>query len=310
MDARSRTPPVNRLTATSGSAQTGYEFDASGNLSDVIGIAGGPVSYTTNGDGLRVSRTHDGNTAQLTWSTVSSLPLVLDDGTTTYVYGPNSSPVIAIDNATGSARYLSADLVGTPRLATDDAGSISGTASYDAYGNPIEHTGTMPALGYTAGLTDADTGLVYLRARSYDPTTGQFTTVDPAIDTTRQPYAYAGNNPVLNTDPTGLCVGMDGTPQDRACTTNDFFWAGLPAAIGQGIGVGITGFTDGFTFDLSAAVAPQETCRAQTADPFGYNWAHGIGSVDASVVAFLATRGRPGSVPAPARPAQITHEGV
>jgi RHS repeat-associated protein len=58
--------------------------------------------------------------------------------------------------------------------------------------------------GFTGNLTDAITGLLYLRARDYDPATGQFLTVDPALDSTHQPYAYAGNDPVLNTDPTGL----------------------------------------------------------------------------------------------------------
>jgi hypothetical protein len=47
---------------------------------------------------------------------------------------------------------------------------------------------------------------VYLRARDYDPATAQFLTVDPAVDETRQPYAYVANNPLLATDPTGLCL--------------------------------------------------------------------------------------------------------
>jgi uncharacterized protein RhaS with RHS repeats len=72
---------------------------------------------------------------------------------------------------------------------------------------------------------------VYLRARDYDPATAQFLTVDRAVDSTHQPYAYVTNDPLNSTDPTGLYVGMDGTPQDRACTQNDLFWAGLPGAV-------------------------------------------------------------------------------
>jgi hypothetical protein len=45
---------------------------------------------------------------------------------------------------------------------------------------------------------------VHLRARDYDPATGQFLTVDPAVDSTRQPYAYTGNSPLQLTDPSGL----------------------------------------------------------------------------------------------------------
>ena len=44
----------------------------------------------------------------------------------------------------------------------------------------------------------------YLRARYYDPSTGQFLSRDPIEDQTLQPYAYAGNDPTNAIDPTGL----------------------------------------------------------------------------------------------------------
>ena len=40
--------------------------------------------------------------------------------------------------------------------------------------------------------------------RYYDPTTGEFLTVDPDVASTRQPYFYAGDDPVNATDPSGL----------------------------------------------------------------------------------------------------------
>ena len=40
--------------------------------------------------------------------------------------------------------------------------------------------------------------------RYYDPATGQFLSVDPLVDINGQPYAYADDNPVNETDPTGL----------------------------------------------------------------------------------------------------------
>lgn len=42
------------------------------------------------------------------------------------------------------------------------------------------------------------TGLVYLRARVYDP--AQFLSVDPLIDTTHEPYAYTDGDPTNTTD--------------------------------------------------------------------------------------------------------------
>ena len=87
------------------------------------------------------------------------------------------------------------------------AGTVIGTSTYDPYGNRTGHTGTADSpIGYTGNWTDPTTGLVYLRARDYDPTTGQFLTIDPLVDATHQPYAYADNNPLQNTDPSGLCT--------------------------------------------------------------------------------------------------------
>ena len=40
--------------------------------------------------------------------------------------------------------------------------------------------------------------------RYYDPTTGQFLSVDPAVSITGEPYAYVQGDPVNNSDPQGL----------------------------------------------------------------------------------------------------------
>lgn len=52
--------------------------------------------------------------------------------------------------------------------------------------------------------SDCVSELFYLRARYYDPSTGQFLSRDPAVAATRQPYAYTNDNPLNGTDPTGL----------------------------------------------------------------------------------------------------------
>ncbi|WP_309620790.1 RHS repeat-associated core domain-containing protein, partial [Salinibacterium sp.] len=96
------------------------------------------------------------------------------------------------------------------RLITDQDGDTAATSTFDEFGNRVRHSGTSDSsFGFTGAWTDADTGLVHLRARDYDPATGQFLTVDPAVDQTRQPYAYTGNNPLTRTDPTGLDAMSD-----------------------------------------------------------------------------------------------------
>jgi RHS repeat-associated protein len=136
--------------------------------------------------------------------------LLLDDSDHSYIYGPSSTPIAQVDDTSGAIEYLHADALGTPRAITNSAGAVTGTQSFDAYGTQTALSGAASTVfGFTGNLTDAITGLLYLRARDYDPETGQFLTVDPALDSTHQPYAYSGNDPVTNTDPTGLDAQSD-----------------------------------------------------------------------------------------------------
>ena len=50
--------------------------------------------------------------------------------------------------------------------------------------------------------------------RYYDPTTGQFLSVDPLVETTGQAYSYVGDDPVNTSDP----LGLSGNPEDVVCS--------------------------------------------------------------------------------------------
>ncbi|MCW5939368.1 MAG: RHS repeat-associated core domain-containing protein [Fimbriimonadaceae bacterium] len=77
---------------------------------------------------------------------------------------------------------------------------------YDAWGQ-VRWTEGQPAdQGYCASLQhrrDAESGLVYMRARYYEPWTGRFISEDPAMDGANW-YVYCANDPVNETDSTGL----------------------------------------------------------------------------------------------------------
>jgi RHS repeat-associated protein len=132
------------------------------------------------------------------------LPLVLSDGTNSYIYGPGGLPIEQINNSTGTTTYLHHDQQGSTRLLTGSTGTVTGKCTYGAYGAPTcEGSATTP-LGYDGQYTSSDTGLIYLQARVYDPTTAQFLTVDPAVSLTLAPYVYGGDNPVNYMDRAGL----------------------------------------------------------------------------------------------------------
>jgi RHS repeat-associated protein len=88
---------------------------------------------------------------------------------------------------------------------TSADGGGSQLQRFDAWGNKTQSAGAnIPQYGYTGREPDA-TGLVYYRARYYDPSIGRFVSRDPiGLDGGINLYAYVLNNPVNYTDPTGL----------------------------------------------------------------------------------------------------------
>jgi RHS repeat-associated protein len=121
------------------------------------------------------------------------------------MYGHSDMPVEQINNTTGAVLYLHHDQQGSTRLLTGSTGKAEATFTYGPYGTLTGSTGTATTpLGFDAQYTNSDTGLIYLRARSYDPATGQFLSVDPLASLTGAPYNYAADNPINLVDPRGL----------------------------------------------------------------------------------------------------------
>lgn len=192
-----------RINATAGSNSTDYEYDAYGAL---VAVDDGTsaIEYEVDGSGLRRTRTEGVEASEFAWATRGSIPLLLSGDDFAYVYGPGSSPVAQVTD-TDDIEYLYADIVGSSVLLANDDATVTGYYEYSEYGAAVGTGGTLStAMQYTGNWADPITGLLYLRARDYDPLTGQFISVDPLVGQTRQPYAYAMNNPLLLTDPSGL----------------------------------------------------------------------------------------------------------
>ena len=94
------------------------------------------------------------------------------------------------------------------RALTDEAGDVTDTLVFDAFGNETEKTGiTDNAYRFQGEEKDA-TGLYYLRARYMDPVTGTFTSMDTYAGSLSDPmslhkYLFANSNPVMYSDPSG-----------------------------------------------------------------------------------------------------------
>ncbi len=109
----------------------------------------------------------------------------------------------------GSTRGL-VDAMGLPVA----PGGKQQVFAYDAYGNQLVGSGLTTAaaalttLLYSGEFSDLATGLQYLRARFYDPSSGRFNRVDPFAGNINDPqslhkYLYTHGDPVNGIDPSG-----------------------------------------------------------------------------------------------------------
>ena len=227
-------PVGNRLSLTTSNGSTSYEYDAANRLTSVNGVvytwdnngnllSDGLRSYaydhanrlvqvvsgtlTTqfmyNGAGDRVAKTVDGVTTDYVLDPAAGLTQVLVESTggqqTAYLYGMD----LLAQYDSGMWAYHVNDGLGSVRGLANPAGEVVASETYDPFGNVIATSGEVGSnYGYTGEQEDVSTGLVYLRARYYQPATGRFLSKDPFPGFATRPqtfnaYPYTTNNPMF-----------------------------------------------------------------------------------------------------------------
>jgi RHS repeat-associated protein len=129
-------------------------------------------------------------------------------------YGVPASVLVGSDPTTATHYSYVYNGHGDVVAVTDASGTIAATYSYDAYSVPASsgsfHNGWSNPYRYDGkdGVRyDPETGLYWMSTRAYDPTPGRFISRDPLgrapLFFADQPYAYVGNNALVNVDPRG-----------------------------------------------------------------------------------------------------------
>jgi len=182
-----------------------YSYDARNRL-----LSAGGLDYAYDPANNRVAVTNDTNIAQFIFSPNGSQVLMrIKSGMTNYyVYG--AGLLYEVDEtatSTNTATYHF-DLRGSTVALTDGSGNITDQIQYSAYGIVTYRAGTndTPFLynGRYGVQTDSN-GLLYMRARYYNPYICRFINADPSgFAGGLNFYAYADGNPISLTDPFGL----------------------------------------------------------------------------------------------------------
>lgn len=169
------------------------------------------VEYAYDGDGNRVAKTVDGMQTTYTNHVDGPIPHVLteDSAGTSIRYTGGHQLLSQIDLGTGTVLYPLKDALGSTIALADQESNLVASYQYDAFGAIRSSEGQSPSYGFAGERYDPESGLIYLRARYYDPALGRLMSIDPLPGTILNPqtqngYTYANNNPVNLADPLGL----------------------------------------------------------------------------------------------------------
>jgi RHS repeat-associated protein len=168
------------------------------------------TTYTYDSNGNRIRSEVNGNAVNYLIDESFVYPQVVSEyddlGTVTTEYHRGLG-LISMYNGINE-RFYRYDALGSVR-ALSDGNSVTDTYDYDAYGEIRTRTGTTEnSFMFTGEQYDEETGNYYLRARYYNPSSGQFISRDSWEGDDRNPitlnkYAYANSNPAMFTDPSG-----------------------------------------------------------------------------------------------------------
>ena len=194
--------------------QSLFTFDAANRLVGVSGSQQGLFTY--DGDGNRIRQTIGNTVHTYTNDVAMRLPVVLQDAvggiTNSYVYGLG---LIERAGATSSDFYQY-DGLGSVIGLTDKLGRPEVAYLYDAWGAFLLPSPSSNPFLFTGQALDPGTGLYYLRARYYDPSTGRFMSPDQVPFAAQQPlrsnrYVYSISNPIRYVDPSGRSAEEEST---------------------------------------------------------------------------------------------------
>ncbi len=150
-------------------------------------------------------------------------------GTAKFYYSYDANGVLYLvsytsnDNAVPEVYYYTHNMFGDIVGIYDSLGSLVAQYEYDFWGNIVSiknagggditkanHIANLNPFRYRGYYYDTESGLYYLISRYYDPVTHRFINSDGYFQAGNgildaNMHAYCGNNPIMFSDPSGLC---------------------------------------------------------------------------------------------------------
>jgi RHS repeat-associated protein len=136
----------------------------------------------------------------------------------------SGSGLLATRSTVGGLTFVGTDSQGTLTATLTTTGTFT-RQRYKPFGEQRGAANQLPSeRGFIGQVEDTAAGLSYLNARHYDATNATFLGVDPVLRLTEpeslNAYIYAGNSPIVLSDPTGLCAECGMVDWDQVAKSN------------------------------------------------------------------------------------------
>ena len=158
---------------------------------------------------MRILKIGDDGRRQYTYDQLSVITEANESNATVSKYDYGLDQLVSLDNTSEGRSFFHLDFLGSTANLTETVGSTRQSILYDAWGNERDRIGTSAnKFTFTGHEKDEETGLIYAKARFYDPDIGRFLTQDDVTGRADSPpslhrYYYVHQNPLFFVDPTG-----------------------------------------------------------------------------------------------------------
>lgn len=167
------------------------------------------VSFTYDAEGLRTSKTVNGEKTVFVWDGDQLVLELSESGKVQKRYVRGNDLVYADKGNSTEKQFYVTDPHGNVVQLTDEGGKVIKTYEYDSFGNEVKlDSKDENPFRYCGEYYDKETGEIYLRARYYQPAVGRFLTRDSYTGQEDDAlslhlYTYCGNDGVNAWDPSG-----------------------------------------------------------------------------------------------------------
>jgi RHS repeat-associated protein len=214
------------LVADDNKGITAMHYNALGLVDTVTWTNGNRLVYTYTGAGERIRKSFLSATGSLTTHYTGGVQYnAVNGNSSSFDFARLPGARVRKSADTLRFEYDLADHLGNTRLTFDEDPLNPGHARLLQYNSYYAFGGTMPGPGvefvngqknrylYNNKELQEETGLYDYGPRMYDGQTGRWTVADPLAGHPRQydksPYMYGWGNPVVRSDPSGLCPECD-----------------------------------------------------------------------------------------------------